>query len=120
MMSLPYFLMVFSMAAMDEPSAGGQVGGPLPVQLLVAFHMVFVFFEIGRKRGELVLGRDRSKGSAVRGKQLLRLGHIPEVLVEVGPLFVQEIVLLEPSDLEGRVEEFGDRLAEHDLLVRES
>ena len=97
----------------------GPFGCFLLVQLLVAFHEVFVLYEVCRERGDLPLGRDRGKSHAVRGKQLLRLGHIAQVLIKVGPLLVKEVVLLETPDLEGRVEELGDRLAEHDLLLDE-
>ena len=49
----------------------------------------------------------------------LRPRYVPDVFLIVDLFCVEKIILLEPSDLEGRVEKVGDSLSEHDLLLNE-
>src|SRR3990172_4971705 len=50
----------------------------------------------------------------------LRPRDVPDVFLIIDLFCVEKIVLLEPSDLEGRIKKIRDRRAEHDLLFDET
>src|SRR5512143_1799058 len=86
----------------------------------ILFHEFLVVLEADLEQGELLGGGEGAESANVAVEDVLGPGHVLDVLVVVRSLIVQEKILFETPDFEGRVEKFRDGLAEDDFPLDEA